>query len=186
MTTAAEPVGTVTIEPMSDATRPIVDALFAGYFIEMAAWDPGLVINEHGVPTWAAFGLPGPRSLDECARHNWWVRDQAHVHLVRRDGSPIGFAITATDPAIVPTGFEGEIMDFYITPKARMPGVARRAAHLALDTLRGRCLLYTLAANTRAQHFWRTVLAARHGDAVDELPGATEFRFTEPPGTLPA
>ena len=185
MTAGSEPVGTVTIEPMSESTRPIVHALFAGYFIEMAAWDPGLVINAHGVPTWAAFGLPGPRSLDECAPHNWWVRDQAQVFVVRLDGSPIGFAITATDPAIVPAGFDGELMDFYITPKARVPGVARRAAHLALDTLHGRCLLYTLALNTRAQHFWRAVLGARHAGAFDELPGATEFRFTEPAATEP-
>ena len=170
----------VELELMTDATRPIVHALFAGYFIEMAAWDPGLVINEHGVPTWAAFGLPGPRSLDECATANWWVRDQAIVHLVRCDGAPIGFAITAIDGAIVPAGFAGEMMDFYITPKARQPGIAKRAADLALDSLRGRCLLYTLAANTRAQQFWRSVLRTRHGDDVDELAGATEFRFTEP------
>ena len=172
----------VTLEPMTDGTRPIVHAFFAAYFIEMAAWDPGLVINEHGVATWAEFGLPGPRSLDECAAHNWWVRDRAHVFLVRESTMPIGFAMTVSDRSILPVGFDGELMDFYITPKARRPGVARRAAHLAIDTLHGRSLLYTLAANTRAHAFWRAVLRARHGDAFEELPGAIEFRFTEPAG----
>src|SRR5206468_3300785 len=97
--------------------------LFVAYFYEMAGWDPGIVMNEFGLPAWKDFGLPGPRTPEECIAHNWWIRDRCARYAIRLDGAAVGFAIVCEDltalPYEVPGDVDFELLDFYVAPKAR-------------------------------------------------------------------
>jgi predicted acetyltransferase len=153
--------------------------LFVAYFYELSAWDPGIVMNDAGLPVWEAFGLPGPRTLDECARHNWWIRDRCVRYAIRAGGAAVGFAIVCEEldvlPYEIPAGTDWELVDFYVAPKARRAGVGLEAARQLLDRHRGRGLLFTLAQNTAAQAFWRRALAGVAD--VEESADATRFAF---------
>jgi predicted acetyltransferase len=146
----------------------------------MAAWDPGILMNDAGLPVWEGFGLPGPRTLDECSRHNWWIRDRCFRYAILLDDSAVGFATVCAElralPYAVPDGTEWEVLDFYVAPKARRSGVGLEAAKQLLARHRGAGILFTLAGNDGARAFWRTVLDAHARDVVESA-DATEFRF---------
>src|SRR5262245_2514567 len=114
----------------------------------MAAWDSGIVMNEHGLPVWRDFGGPAPRTLDECAEHNWWLRDRAVRYVIRDGGAAVGLALVMEDleslPYAVPAGTDFEVLDFFVAPKARRRGVGAEAARLVFERHRGNGLLYTL------------------------------------------
>ncbi len=154
--------------------------LFVAYFYEQAAWDPGIEITRFGLPVWRDFGLPGPRKIADVASHNWWIRDDCTRHVLRVDDAAAGFAVVSTDAAFLPGDVDADLVDFYVTGKFRRRGVGRAGANQVLDTVAGRWQLFTLAANTAAQAFWRSVLAERCGPAVQVAPDATEFRFSSP------
>jgi predicted acetyltransferase len=154
--------------------------LFVAYLYEMAVWDPGIVMNDAGLPVWSGFGLPGPRTLDGCARHNWWIRDRCVRYAIRCDGAAVGFAVICEDvtllPYPLPEGTDWELLDFYVAPKARRGGIGAAAAREVVARHPGNGVLLTLAANVGAQRFWRATLAACAHD-VKENADATEFRF---------
>lgn len=149
--------------------------LFVAYFYEMSAWDPGIVLNELGLPVWHELQASVPRTLDECSSHNWWIRESCVRYAIRVDGVPSGFAFVCERPAHIEEKVDNELLDFYVAPKARGKGVGAAAAHEVLRRHRGSWLLFTLRENLGAQVFWRAVLA----DAQDvaESSDATEFRF---------
>jgi predicted acetyltransferase len=133
------------------------------------------VLNYFGLPVWHALGLPGPSTLEECVTHNWWIRDRCLRYAIRsRDGWAVGFAVIADPPEHLEERFDWEIVDFYIAPKARRAGAGAAAVHELLRRHHGDAVLFTLAGNTGAQHFWRAVLAP-FGPVENE--DATEFRF---------
>jgi predicted acetyltransferase len=151
--------------------------MLVAYLSELAAWDPGLVVNDVGLPVWKEFGLPGPRTGPEAAVHNWWIRD-ACDRLVFRDGeAAVGFAIVASPPEHLDAPFDHEIVDLYVAPKARRHGVGRAAVDLILRERPGSWVLFTLAGNVGAQAFWRRVLDAPFVRDVVEHDDHTEFRF---------
>lgn len=141
-------------------------------------------MNDAGLPVWSGFGLPGSRTLDECSRHNWWIRDRCLSYVILLGDAAAGFATVCTElevlPYAVPDGTEWEVLDFYVAPKARRTGVGREAARQLLARHRGVGILFTLAENHGAQAFWRTVLAG-HAREVVENDDATEFRFGAQP-----
>jgi predicted acetyltransferase len=150
--------------------------LFAAYFYEMAAWDPGIELNDAGLPVWTEFGLPGPRTLDECSAHNWWIRDRCLLYAIRTAGSAVGFVIVLEDRELLPEGVDFEVLDFYVAPKARRQGIGEQAARLVLERHHGSAVLFTLKENSRAQAFWRSALRVAATD-VAENEDATEFSF---------
>jgi predicted acetyltransferase len=147
------------------------------YLSELAAWDPGLVVNDVGLPVWKEFGLPGPRTGPEAARHNWWIRDRCERLVIREDDAAVGFAIVASPPAHFDEPFDHEFVDFYVVPKARRRGAGLAAARLILAERPGSWILFTLAGNVAAQAFWRRALAVPRVVELEERDGATEFRF---------
>jgi predicted acetyltransferase len=147
------------------------------YLNELARWDPGLVMNDAGLPVWADFGLPGPRTGPECALHNWWIRGDCERLVFRRDGAAVGFAVIASPPTHLDESFDHEVVDFYVSPKARGQGVGLAAARQILSIRPGSWVLFTLAGNTAAKAFWRRALAESRVRDVEERDDATEFRF---------
>jgi predicted acetyltransferase len=162
-----------------EADEQAVRNLFTAYFYEMAAWDPGILMNEYGLPVWhESAGVP--QTPDEQVEENWWVRDRCVRYAIRADGAAVGFTLVCEDfsilPYPVPPESDFEILDFYVAPKARRQGFGARAAALVCERHHGNGVLFTLAANVGAQAFWRSTLAACARDVV-EHDGATMFTF---------
>jgi predicted acetyltransferase len=168
----------VRISTGTDLDELAVRNMLVGYLSELAAWDPGLVINDVGLPVWKDFGLPGPRTGPEAAQHNWWIRDDCERLVFREGDAAVGFAVVASPPAHLDDPFDHEFVDFYLAPKARRRGLGRSVVGRILAERPGSWVLFTLAGNVTAQAFWRQVLAAAP-DVVElgERDGATEFRF---------
>ena len=151
--------------------------MLVAYLNELAAWDPGLAMNDVGLPVWIEFGMPGPRTGSQAARHNWWIRDACDRFVIREGDSAVGFAIVASPPDHLNEPFDHEFVDFYVAPKARRRGLGRSAVARIIAERPGSWVLFTLAGNVGAQAFWRQVLAAPAIIELEERDNATEFRF---------
>jgi predicted acetyltransferase len=161
----------------TEADELAVRNMLVVYLNELAAWDPGIVLNDVGLPVWREFGLPGPRTGPEAARHNWWIRDDCERLVIREGDAAVGFAIVASPPRHLDVAVDHEIVDFYVAPKVRRHGLGRSAAARIIAERPGSWILFTLAGNVGAQAFWRRVLAAPGISAVEERERGTEFRF---------
>lgn len=161
----------------SELDELAVRNMLVAYLNELAAWDPGLVINDAGLPVWKDFGLPGPRTGPEAAQHNWWIRDDCDRLVIREREAAVGFATVASPPRHLDEPSDHEIVDFYVTPKARRRGLGERIARRIVAERPGTWVLFTLDGNVGAQAFWRRVLASPAILELEERSGATEFRF---------
>jgi predicted acetyltransferase len=168
----------VRISTGTEADELAVRNMLVAYLNELAAWDPGLVMNDVGLPVWREFGLPGPRTGPEAAQHNWWIRDDCERLVIREGEAAVGFAIVASPPRHLDDDVDHEFVDFYVAPKVRRRGVGRTAAARIIAERPGSWILFTLAGNVGAQAFWRQVLAGPGIEDVEERDGATEFRLT--------
>jgi predicted acetyltransferase len=151
--------------------------MLVAYLNELAAWDPGLVINDVGLPVWKDFGLPGPRTGPEAARHNWWIREDCERLVIREGDSAVGFAIIASPPHHIDEPFDHEVVDYYVAPKARRRGLGARVARRILAERPGSWILFTLAGNNGSQAFWRQVLKGPPVVEMEDRNGGSEFRF---------
>ena len=86
----------------TDDQLRVVRNLFVAFFYDLSAYDPNLVINEYGLPTWAPSGLPGPRTLEQCAAFNWWIRDRCQPYLIFANGQVAGFLTSAPTATTCP------------------------------------------------------------------------------------
>jgi predicted acetyltransferase len=167
----------IRISTRTELDELAVRNMLVPYLNELAAWDPGLVMNDVGLPVWKEFGLPGPRTGPEAARHNWWIRDDCDRIVIREGDSAVGFAIVASPPDHLDEAFDHEFVDLYVAPKVRRSGLGRFAVARILAERPGAWVLFTLAGNLGAQAFWRHVLATPSIVELEERDGATEFRF---------
>jgi hypothetical protein len=117
---------TVRISVGTELDELAVRNMLVAYLNELAAWDPGLVMNDVGLPVWEDFGLPGPRTGPEAAQHNWWIRDDCERLVIREGDSAVGFAIIASPPHHIEEPFDHEVVDYYVAPKARGRGSCSR------------------------------------------------------------
>jgi len=151
--------------------------MFLAFFYDLSQYDPNLVINIHGLPTWAPSGLPGPSNLEEFVRINWWIRGDCLRYIIRVDDNPAGYLIICNKREHLTPEVDFELVDFYIAPKYRRQGVGRIAARLAFDTQHGVWQVFELAANTPALKFWHDIIGEYiHGQYTD-LDGGTQQRF---------
>jgi predicted acetyltransferase len=167
----------VTIQLAEGADIQTIRNMFVAYFYDMAAYDDGIVINRYGLPVWKEFGLPGPQTLDECSRYNWWIRDDCELYTIFVEDTPAGFVVVCRTGPFLPEGIENELMDFYITPHFRRQGIGRIAAKLALDTHRGSWVVYQLKRNTPALSFWHGVIAEYTYGEFEMLDEGAQQRF---------
>src|SRR5438270_7451502 len=85
----------------AEADEQAVRNLFTAYFHEMAAWDPGILMNEFGLPVWHEFeGVA--RAPEEQVEGNWWVRGRCVRYAIRADGAAVGFTIVCEDFSLIP------------------------------------------------------------------------------------
>ena len=171
-----------------------VGNLFIAYFYEMAAWDPGILMNEYGLPVWHEFEGDEPqaspaRTPEEQASGNWWIRDRCVRYAVRAGGAAVGFALVCEDlsllPYPVPAESEFEILDFYVAPKVRRSGVGARTAALVLERHRGNVLDHREAIPPRLDCARLRVDARRHrlnvpNEADGRATPATPYFFIRP------
>ena len=167
----------VTLDEETHETAHVLRNMSTVYFSELSAWDDGLALNEHGLPVWAAFGGTPPRTHEECAAYNWWIRDGCRRFLIRADGQAAGFVIVNPGPRALPDGVDYDIQDFFVAHKYRRRGVGRRAALAAFGRFRGRWEVVQLAGNAPAVAFWNRVIAEHTGGDYERLDGGARQRF---------
>jgi len=167
----------VALVPVTEETRHILRNMFTVYFSELSAWDPLVDFNEHGLPVWTAFGLPQPRTHEECADYNWWIRDSCELLLIEADGHPAGFVIINLRPQNLPPESDFDLLDFFVAHKYRRRGVGRQAALLAFARHRGRWEVAELAGNSAAAAFWNQVIGAYTGGCYERLDDGARQRF---------
>lgn len=167
----------VTLTRTSVEDVHVVKNMFVAYFYDMSQYDDNLIINDHGLPMWEPFGLPGPRTLGECVLFNWWIRDHCEHYIIRADGRPSGFVIILADKQYLTAGVDYELMDFYVTPKYRRQGVGWQAARAAFALHQGAWQLFELARNTPALLFWHRLLDDYTGGQYEDLDSNTQQRF---------
>jgi predicted acetyltransferase len=167
----------VTLARAGAAEMHIVRNFFVGYFYDMTQYDPNLIINEHGLPMWEPFGLPGPRTADECAPFNWWIRDDCEHYIIRADSHPVGFVIILRDKNHLLPEIDQELMDFYVAPKYRRQGIGQQAARLAFELYQGMWQVFQLDLNTPARVFWQGVINEYTGGQYENLDNGTQQRF---------
>ena len=167
----------VTLAEVTDDTRHVLRNLFTVYFSELSQWDPLVALNEHGLPVWIAFGLPQPRTHDECVTYNWWIRDSCRQYLILADGHPAGFVIINPGPQFLPEGVDYDLLDFFVAHKYRRQGIGRQAARAAFDLSHGQWEVVQLEGNAPAIAFWNGVVAEYTGGRYESLDGGTRQRF---------
>src|SRR5213592_4445571 len=84
----------------AEADEQAIRNLFTAYFYEMAAWDPGILMNEYGLPVWHAFDAL-VRTPEEQVAENWWVRDSCVSYAIRADGAAVGFSFVCEDLSVL-------------------------------------------------------------------------------------
>lgn len=167
----------VTLAEVTDETRHVLRNLFTVYFSELSQWDDLVALNEHGLPVWTAFGLPQPRTHDECITYNWWIRDNCRQYLILADERPAGFVIINPGPSYLPDGVDFDLLDFFVAHKHRRQGIGRQAARAAFDLFHGRWEVAQLEGNAPALAFWNGVVVEYTGGRFEALDGGTRQRF---------
>lgn len=176
----ADAMSTITLTlAVTPDERRIVQNFFVAYFYEMSQFDPGILINEWGLPIWADFGWPGPKTWDECAAMNWWIRDTCELLVIRADGHPAGFAVVSVSPTHLPADIKTdfELVDFYVAPNYRRQKIGQAAARQIFDKWRGAWVLFELTENAPALAFWHTFLDDYTGGTYEDLEDGTQQRF---------
>lgn len=143
---------------VTEETKHILRNMFTVYFSELSAWDEFVDFNPHGLPVWTAFDLPQPRTHEECADYNWWIRDTCELLLITADSRPAGFAIVNAGPGNLPSDVDFDLLDFFIAHKYRRRGVGREAAHQVFARHQGRWEVAELVGNRSAVAFWNRVI----------------------------
>lgn len=167
----------VTLSRAGADEKHIVENMFTAFFLDLSQYDDKMFINAHGLPVW---GEPNdtPRTHEQAARANWWVRDTGEHYIVRVDGNPAGFVIILDRSSnVLAEGVDYELMDFYIAPKYRRGGIGRQAARLAFELHHGRWQVFQLARNAPAIAFWHQVIAEYTGGNYDDLDGGVQQQF---------
>ena len=172
----------VTLMRATRADRPVLDRLLQLYEYDYSEWG-GVDVDENGL-------FP---SNDTGAI---WRPDYG-AYFIKVDGQLAGFAFVTRRPPHVAesddagdsdTGEEVNVIDeFFVMRKYRRQGVGERVAHTLFDSIPGRWQVDQLAANTRAQAFWRRVIHrytnGRYREVVlddDRWRGPVQS-FTSPP-----
>jgi predicted acetyltransferase len=168
---------TVTPAATEGRDRAILRNMFIDFYTTLSAYDPNLVINANGLPTWEPAGVEESNTDEGWWRINWWIRDQCANYILRVDGVPAGFAmiITAGDP--LPEGVDYELLAFHITPKYRRKGIGRIAAHQLFDLYKGTWAVFELEDNLPARWFWEQVIGEYTNGNYEMLDGGTQQRF---------
>jgi len=167
----------ITLAAVTPETRHVLRNMFTVYFSELSAWDPLLDFNEHGLPVWMAFGLPPPRTHDECADYNWWIRDSCELLLIEADTRPAGFVIINPGPHHLPPNVDFDLLDFFVAHKYRRRGVGAAAARLAFDRHPGRWEVVQLDGNLAAIAFWNRVISDYSHGHYERLDEGARQRF---------
>ena len=118
----------ITLAEETEDTAQALRNLFTVYFSELSQWDDLVKLNEWGLPVWTAFGVPMPRTHEECADYNWWIRGGCRRFLMQADGKIAGFVIVNADPRFLPPDTDWEVLDFFVAHKYRRAGVGQAAA----------------------------------------------------------
>ncbi len=167
----------VTLAEETEETAQTVRNLFTVYFSELSQWDDLLALNEWGLPVWTAFGVPMPRTHDECAAYNWWIRGDCRRFLIYADGKVAGFVIVNPGPQFLPPDTDFEVLDFFVAHKHRRRGVGEAAARAVFDQFRGRWEVEQLAGNLPAVAFWNRVVQGYTGGHYERLDDGARQRF---------
>ena len=148
---------TLEIQPASNEDYAIVANLARFYMYDMAehaGWEfpaDGLFdVGDHFAGYWGRASAKSP----------WPAHWRGFPFLVRINGHPAGFALVQRHGE---TAFD--MGEFFIGRQYRGKGIGERVAVTMFDRFAGRWEVREMPSNTRAQKFWRRIIADYTGGA---------------------
>ena len=122
----------ISIKPVSEARRSILDAMAKSYFREVLPHGPAYF----------------PNALDR-----YWIEPGRHPYLIVQDDKPIGFALVWNHP-------DGthELTEFTIQTTFRHQGIGTQAAEMIFQALGGDWVLGVAQHPPGAMAFWQKCL----------------------------
>lgn len=147
----------VTVDPASEAERPIIDALFQFYIYDFSEFEPA----------------DSPRfGFDPCGRFapysdmdSYWREPDRRPWLIRVDGQLAGFALINTQSDCGAT-IDWAMAQFFVARKLRRRGVAIGAARTLFQAHTGVWEVAVTERNVAAQRFWPAAIRASGASAV--------------------
>lgn len=129
--------GKITIKPVAEANRGVLDTMARTYFREVLPNGPTYF----------------PNALDR-----YWIEPGRHPYLIEQDGDPIGFALVWNHP-------DGthELTEFTIQPTHRHQGIGTQAAEMIFQALGGDWVLGVAQHPQGAMEFWQRCLENSEG-----------------------
>ncbi|WP_341232859.1 GNAT family N-acetyltransferase [uncultured Sulfitobacter sp.] len=124
---------TLSIAPVSEQDRAVLDDLAKAYFAEI---------------------FPDGPNYYPSALNRYWIEKGRHPYVINLDGAPIGFALVWNHP-------DGthELAEFTIHPDHRRQGVGTQAAYLVFNALGGDWTLGVVENSPGSMAFWEQCLA---------------------------
>mgnify|MGYP000246447426 CR=1 FL=1 len=122
----------VTISPVAERHRTVLDAMAKRYFSEVLPQGPAYF----------------PNALDR-----YWIEPGRHPYLIERNAAPVGFALVWNHP-------DGthELTEFTIQTAHRHLGIGTQAAALIFQSLGGDWVLGVSRHPQGAMQFWQRCL----------------------------
>ena len=123
---------TLSIEPVPEHNRSVLDKMAKTYFAEL---------------------LPEGPIYDPSALDRYWIEKGRHPYLINLDGAPIGFALVWNH-----ADGTHELAEFTIRPEHRHQGIGTQAAHLIFNALGGDWTLGVAILSPGGMTFWQQCL----------------------------
>lgn len=134
---------TISLHPITSAQQSLLDQLFQLYIYELSATVP-FSLNDEG------------RYISDSSNTQKYWQDPDHTpYIIRFNHEIAGFALVRRYPP-EPTRFDME--QFFVVRKFQGQKIGMRAAHEIFQRHPGPWQIRVLQENTRAQHFWQTVV----------------------------
>lgn len=123
----------VSINPVPEASRDVIDQMAKAYFTEV---------------------LPDGPCYYPAALDRYWSEKGRHPYVIKADDTPIGFALVWNHG-------DGthELAEFTIKPAFRHKGIGTQAAHLVFNALGGDWTLGVATQSPGGMAFWQGCLA---------------------------
>ncbi len=99
---------------------------------------------------------------------SYFSEAERHAHLVRVDGHWAGFALVREGVEFLDGRVGFDMAEFFVMLKYRRTGVGEHVATAMFDRYRGLWQVREMAANERAQSFWRAIIRRYTNGAFEE------------------
>ncbi len=143
----------VTLTPLSDSARPVLEQLFAYYVYELSRY------------TQVSVNAGGQIPFNSAQLDPYWQREDHQGYFIRVADELAGFVLLRRYP---PQPDYYDIDQFFVLTKFSGSGVGKKALNLTLQRHPGQWQIRVLENNQGALTFWKKALRACIGESYQQ------------------